>query len=166
MKTFFLTSMIVVFLVLCTNGIQVQTTQTKLNQVELMKQFVGSWECKIAKDTTCFFNIMPYGTGLECNFKYVTKGKTVMEGKQLWGYDKKADKYMVSFLVKGTDMKLFSLWFTTKGKYIEIPYGNISDPEKAALKFEGEFKSPDRAVETTFVNNKPIKTDTYTLVKK
>jgi len=30
---------------------------------------------------------------------------------------------------------------------------------------EGEFKSPDMFVETTIVNNKPVKTDTFTRVK-
>lgn len=39
MKTFCLTIVIVVVMLSCTNGIQAQTTLTKLNQVELMKQF-------------------------------------------------------------------------------------------------------------------------------
>lgn len=54
MKTFCLTTMIAVFLFFCSNGMLAQTTQTKLNQVELMKQFLGTWKCEIAKDT---FNI-------------------------------------------------------------------------------------------------------------
>ena len=30
---------------------QAQTAQTKLNQVELMKQFIGIWQSNVGKDT-------------------------------------------------------------------------------------------------------------------
>jgi hypothetical protein len=46
-----------------------------------------------------------------------------------------------------------------------IPYSDISNPEKATIKFEGEFKSTDAFEESYIVNNKPIVTDTYTRVK-
>jgi hypothetical protein len=78
----------------------------ELNQVELMKQFLGSWKCDIAKDTTCFYEGKSYGTGLECNFKYVTKEKMFLEGKQLRGYDKDIDKFIFSGMMKGTDMNV------------------------------------------------------------
>ena len=166
MKTFCLTMIIAVFVLLSTNGIQAQGTQTKLNQVELMKQFIGSWKSVVAKDTTSFYDIKSYGSGLECNFKYVSKGKTVMEGKQIWGYSKGIDKYIVSAMVKGMDLELYSIWFTSKDKYIQLSYGDISNPENAAIKVEGVFKSPVMAVETTIINNKPVKTDTFNREKK
>jgi hypothetical protein len=59
----------------------------ELNQVELLKQNIGSWKCDISKDTTCFWDVKPYGTGLEYYYKYVTNGKIIIEGKQLLGYD-------------------------------------------------------------------------------
>ena len=56
MKALSLTIMIAIFLLLCTNGILAQTTQTKLDQVELYKQFLGTWQrnVKNAEDTTFF----------------------------------------------------------------------------------------------------------------
>jgi hypothetical protein len=165
MKNICLTITIAVFLVICSNGIQAQTTQIKLNQIDLMKQFVGSWKGEIAKDTTEFWDVKPYGTGLECNFKYVTKEKTVMEGKELFGYDKKVDIFIMLSVIKPMDIGIYATWFLSKSKYIFIPYNDIPNPKKAPSKWEGEFKSPDMFVETTSVNNKSVKTVTYNRVK-
>ena len=137
----------------------------ELNQVELMKQFLGTWKWDISKDTTAFYEAISYGTGLDCYFKVTTKGKIVLEGKQLRGYDKKLDKFIFSGMMKGTDMIIFARWFISKNKYLFIPYNDISNPEGASLKWEGEFKSPDMIVETKIVNNKPISTSTWTRVK-
>ncbi len=63
MKKFCLTISIAVFLLICTNELQAQTTQTKLNQVELMKQLEGSWTGEIGKDTIDNYNFKPVGTG-------------------------------------------------------------------------------------------------------
>jgi hypothetical protein len=165
MKTFCLTTMIAVFLLLCSNGIQAQTTQTKLNQVELLKQFSGSWKCDIAKDTTAFWDARSYGTGLECNYKTVTKGKVVIEAKELYGYDRSSDKCICAGLIRGKDIAIYSFWFTSKDKYIELPYSDISNPEKASFKVDGKVVSPDKLVETIFVNHKPIRIDTWTRIK-
>ena len=85
MKTFCLSTTIVVFLLLCSNGIQAQTTQTKLNQVELMKQFLGTWKYELAKDTTIISEFTPFGTAIEDNYQIVTKGKILDSGNELLG---------------------------------------------------------------------------------
>jgi hypothetical protein len=164
MKTFLSSSMIVLLL-LCAYGIQAQTTQTKPNQVELMKQMVGTWKLEPAKDTTISFEFVTYGTGLEGTIKWIAKGKMYSEAKQLWGYDSKIDKFIISAIEKGTDMILISFWFTSKSKFIVIPYADMSNPEAASWKYEGEFKSPDVFIETLIVNKKAVKTDTYNRVK-
>ncbi len=147
------------------NVMQTQTTQAKLNQVELMKQFLGSWKCDISKDTTIIFEGKPYGTGLDCSFMVTNKGKVFMEGKQLRGYDKNIDKFIFSGMMKRTDMIVFTGWFLSKNKYQLIPFSDIQNSEKESWKREGEFKSPDVLVETIIVNNKYVKTDTWYRVK-
>jgi hypothetical protein len=138
----------------------------ELNQVELMKQMIGSWQGDIAKDTTFFAECKSYGTtGLEWSYKSVTKGKIVKEGKQFWGYDRKVDKLIFSSMDKGGDIGMYASWFLSKNKYLYLPYSDISNPETASFKIEGEIKSPDIVVETTVVNNKPVITYTYTRVK-
>ena len=136
-----------------------------LNQVELMKQMVGTWKLESAKDTTIYFDFKPYGTGLEGTLKWMNKGKMVTEAKQLWGYDSKIDKFTISMIVKGTDMEIIAFWFTSKSKFIVMPYSDISNPEAASWKYEGEFKSPDVYIETLIVNKKAVKTDTYNRAK-
>ena len=165
MKKFCLTTAIAVFLLFLLNGLRAQTTQTKLNQVELMKQFAGSWKCDMAEDTTKFWESKSYGTGLEGNFKYVSKDKMVLEGKELWGYDRKIDKFILSSMIKGMDIEIYAVWFISKNKYVVIPFSDISNPEKASLKVEGDIKSPDKFIETTIVNDKPVKIDSWTQIK-
>jgi hypothetical protein len=71
MKKSFLILVIAGFLIIGFAEIQAQTTQTKLNQVELLKQFIGSWKFDWGKDTTGLFEIKPFGTGLECYYNSV-----------------------------------------------------------------------------------------------
>jgi len=165
MKTYSLTLIIAVFFLFSSNVIQSQTTQTKLNQVELMKQFIGTWESDGNKDTICYWDIKTFGTGYEGYFKYVTNGKIVTEGKELWGYDQRIDKCIMSEMIKGMDIELYATWFISKNRCNMYPYGDIPNPEKASSNWEVEFPSPDVLVETTFVNNNPVKIDTYTRVK-
>jgi hypothetical protein len=140
-------------------------TSKELNQVELMKQFLGTWKWDVSKDTTSIFDFKSYGTGIEGYFKYITKGKIVMEGKQLWGYDKRVDKYILSFLTKGMDVESYAVWFTSKNKYEWIPYSDISNPENASFKFTGVFKSNDLFLETYIKNNKEVAVWTFTRIK-
>jgi hypothetical protein len=165
MKKFCLTITIFVFLLICLNGLQAQTAQTNLNQVELMNQLVGSWTLENAKDTIVNFNFKSVGTGKDCDYKLVTKGKTIMEGKQLWGYVKGIEKFIVAGINEKPDIEISVVWFTSKYKYVIIQFSDISNPEKASFRVEGDIKSPDIFTETTIINDKPVKTDTWIRVK-
>jgi hypothetical protein len=166
MKTFCKSTLIAVILFFCSNGIQAQTTHTKLNQVELFRQLTGTWKSENAKDTTAFGEAKSYGTGLEVNLRVVAKGNIVVEGKELLGYDKRIDKFIQAEMVKGMDIEIVATWFISKNKYVSVPYGEISTPETASIKWEGEFKSPEMIMETTIVNNEPVKTYIYTRIKQ
>jgi hypothetical protein len=145
--------------------VKASDTPKELNQVELMKQNIGTWKCEIAKDTIVTWVSESYGTGLAGNIKYVTKGVTFKEGKGLYGYDKNIDKFIVAGLTKGEDMGIYALWFITNTKYELVPYSDLANPANSSFKLEGEFKTPNLIVETTIMNNKPIKTDTWTRIK-
>jgi hypothetical protein len=157
---------IIVLLLLCTNVAKAQTTQTKLNQVELMKQFLGNWKCEISQDTLYYWDSKSYGTGIEAVYKYVTKGKVIIEGKEVLGYDKSIDKYvMMEMNSKGEDMHITPIWFTSNTKFIEFPDGYKSNLEKTTHRYEGEFKSHDLCVEIEMVNNIPVKTYKFIRIK-
>ena len=161
MKTFCLTTVIVVFLLCCTNGIQAQTTQTKLNQVELMKQFLGAWKSEMVQDTIWTGEGKSFGNGIELYFKGESKGKMVSEMKSLMGYDKKNDKLIEVDLMKGSDIMVYAFWFKLKNTCIEIPYEYIANPEKAPFKWDIEFKSPDLFVQTMTKDNKIVQVMTF-----
>lgn len=167
MRAILLSAMLVVFLLFFTNGIQAQTTQTKLNQVELMKQFIGTWKKEIGKDTTVIFIVKSLkNNGLEIKSKTISKGKIIYEGKSLQGYDKKSDKYID--VGNGEDyppaISFYSIWFSSKN-ICELSYDvGLSNPEEVTIKSKFEFKSPDLFIQTVTDNNKVILTYTITRV--
>jgi hypothetical protein len=165
MKKIYLTAMICISLLICSNRMQAQGTETKLNQVELIKQFTGNWKGEAGKDTTALWEIKFNGTAMECNFKYVTKNNTFMEGKQLWEYDKKVDKFILAPTTDGMNAGSLNLWFTSKNKCIIIQSSDISNPENAPFKLDTEFKSPDMFIQKTIVNNNIVKTGAYNRLK-
>jgi hypothetical protein len=140
-------------------------TSKELNQVGLHKQFDGSWKSEVAKDTTCFWDVKPFGTGHETSFKYVSNGKITAEGRSLWGYNTKLDKFLDAEMIKGMDNVYYATWFTSKEKCISIEYSDIANPDNVQTKWYMEFKSPNMFVMTTIINNKSVKAETWTRVK-
>jgi len=68
MNTFFKSLLILIFFLISIDRTQAQTIgETKLDQIELMKQFVGRWKCELGKDTVVIGENIAFGTGLVCN---------------------------------------------------------------------------------------------------
>ena len=160
MKAIRITKMIAVLLLICFNSIKAQTTDAKLNQVELWKKFSGTWEGKLSEDTFIIYENKPYGTGMETNIKIVTQGETVQEGKGLFGYDKESDKIIEATVLSGSDIICNAYWFTTEHKCKGIQFKYLSNPESSVLKWEIEFKTPDIWVVTSIEDNKAVGIDT------
>ena len=136
-----------------------------LNQVELMKKWIGTWKSDITKDTSAIWVETSYGTGLEGVFKFSTKGNTYLEGKEFAGYDKKMDKYIAALMNKGNDIEIHALWFTSNNKCVLLPLSEVSNPETASFRLESTFVSPDIEIDTIFINSKPVKTQTWRKIK-
>jgi hypothetical protein len=137
----------------------------ELNQVEVSKYFLGTWQCEMAKDTFKVCTYKQLGTGMECNIKIVTKGKTLQEGKLLYGYDTKSDKFIQAMVMSGSDIFVISFWFTSKTTGEGVLLKDIFNPDNANLKFKLELKSPNLWSTTVIENNKTISTATYHRVK-
>ena len=73
-------------------------SSNELNQIELNKQWMGTWKWEGANDTAIFWDNKSYGTGLEGNIKFVTKGQVFMERKEFAGYNKEYDKYILQWM--------------------------------------------------------------------
>jgi hypothetical protein len=77
-----------------------------------------------------------------------------MEGRVLIGYEKKHDKLIETDLIEGTDIMVYGIWFTSKTTCTEIPWEDISNPEKTPITWKYELKSPDIFVWNNVENNK------------
>ena len=167
MKKIYTITMVVLLVMLFTNSINAQSTQTGLNQVELMKQFIGTWKNDTNKDTVYTAEFKPYGnSGMEFSLKSVTQGKIWLEIKELWGYDKKNNNIVVAGLVKDSpSIMLQATSFSAKDKCEQVPLEFASDPDKASFKVLFQLKSPDLVQREEIVNNKSLGTETYTRVK-
>lgn len=168
MRVILLSSMFVVFLLFCTNEIQAQTTQNNLNQVELMKQFIGTWKKEVGKDTTVIFEVNFFkNDGMEIKSKTINKGKIIYEGRSLQGYDKKSDKYINVGIEEEYPpaISFYSIWFSSEN-ICELSFDvGLSNPEKVTIKSKIEFKSTDLFIQTVTENNKVILTYTIARVK-
>ncbi len=161
----YLTILISLFLSFIKIESQAQTTQTKLDQAELMKQFIGTWKCDVSEDTTAYWEAKSYGNGFENKYNYVTNGKIVEEGIQLWGYNRTIDKFYATTLPKGKDIYIDVYYFVSTNKCRMYTLDDIENPENAPIRWEIEFKTPDMFTETYISNNKPFKVRIFTRAK-
>lgn len=145
---------------------QTPNPNPNLNQVELMKQFIGSWKGEVGQDTIIIGYNIQFGAGLECSSQIVTKGKVLDSVKQLFGYDKAIDKFIIAELIKSSPViELCGTWFTSEHSGEMVLFKDISDPSKAALRWKFEFKTPDMIIQTAMLNDKIIKVLTITREK-
>ncbi|MBK7103718.1 MAG: hypothetical protein IPH62_00325 [Ignavibacteriae bacterium] len=137
------TLVILGFILIVVNLNKAQSMNEKLDQVELMKQFIGTWKCEFDDETIFISENEKFGNGLLCNSKVIKNGKILDRVIQLYGYDKKADKFTIAELKESlTNMELCQAWFTSENKGEII----ITNPENSPLKFRFEFKTPDMIV--------------------
>lgn len=154
MKILCLIPMIALFLLFSTKGIQAQITQSKLNQVELMQQFNGTWK-NMDNDTTYIWECKSFGSALEFTIKTETKGKATIDAKSLLGYDKENDRLIEAVIdPKSPEIYLCPCWFTSRNSFVQILWKDKADPDKADFKWVIEFTNPDSFVITQIKNNK------------
>jgi hypothetical protein len=164
-KKAYLNTMIALFILCCTNGIQAQTTQGKLNQVELLKQFNGTWKTDITIDTITTIECNPYGNGQDMYMKTETNGKITSEARALIGYDKERDILIEAYMMKNNpEVYLYARWFISQNTLQEIYLKDISNPEQAIYKWTLELLSSNSFIVTKTENNIPI--GKYTFYRK
>ena len=167
MNKYFSTTAIALFLLLVSIGIKAQTAQTKLNQVELMKQFIGTWKSEIGEGSAMILEYTPYGNAIVGNAKIVSKETALDNKKYFLGYDEKNDKIIVAILHYHTPIiEITANWFISKDIMNSVPYQDISNPENATMKWKFEFKSPDKFVISSLQNNIYEVVDEWTREKK
>jgi hypothetical protein len=152
MKKFCLTTAIFVFLLICFNRIQAQTTQVKLNQVELMKQWLGTWQSNTGKDTVELWEAKPYGKAMIITVYQVIKGKKSDSYMMSIGYDDRDDKIKGFSLSPNTNFVTWIAVFTTD-KIFKADALDTFKPEIVWWKNEGEFNTPTEMIMRSFKPN-------------
>jgi len=168
MRSFFSVLIFMILLFSFSSGIEAQQTQTNLNQVELMKKFVGTWKMELGNDTISFFDVKFLNNyRLEISSKTVSKGRIIYEGKSLQGYDEKSD----TFIDLGADedyppaILFTSFWFSSENT-CELSYNvDPSSTDEVTIESKIEFKSHDLFIQTITQKNKVTRINTITRVQ-
>ena len=132
-------------LILINNPIvaQDQTAKTKLNQIELIKQFVGKFKHEIGKDTVIIWDCKPFGNGYELSYTFSAKGKVYYDIKDLWGFDIKSDTWVVFSIENRENYKVFYQKFITPSEMI-VDRVYILGNEDKQESYSMEVISPDK----------------------
>lgn len=124
--------------------------QTKLNQVELMRKFLGSWKGEFGEDSIFHCNNKAFGNGIISHSQITTNNKTLDSIVQLYGYDYEADRFVIAELKESSPViEICSTWFTSENTGEII----ITNPVDAPFSFKFEFKSPDMIEQTAIQDN-------------
>jgi hypothetical protein len=149
-----LASLLIAFLLQFSNILLAQTTDSKLDQMELMRQFLGSWKYESPDGSSMIFENRSFGSAMTGNTKYISKDTVFDQNKYLWGYDKKSDKIILAEIFNNTPvMEIDVLWFTSKTSVYGVLQEDIGNPETAATKFKFEFRSHDSFLLRLIQNN-------------
>ena len=98
--------------------------------------------------------------------KFVSNGKTFMERRINWAYDKAHNGFIGLDQYKGGDVvSLLSAKWISKDKYILADFKDLSNPEQAPMRTEGTIKSHDLLEIVYYQNNQPVNTVHYIRVK-
>jgi hypothetical protein len=141
MKKICLAIQITAFLLICLYGLQAQTTQTKLNQVELMKQFLGTWQANDGIDTVEVWEFQQFGKAFILNVNRLVKGQKTPLNINSIVFNSELGKFKSFQLsTEGT----YNTWlglFTTEKKFNGDMVNN-SNPEIVWGKIQNVFDNP------------------------
>jgi hypothetical protein len=141
MKKLSLTTVIVLLLFCIFNGIQGQSTQTPLDQLKLMQQYMGTWQADHGKDTVEVWDCQPYGKAYIITVSWIIKGqKTPLYINNISFAPKENKFYGFSLFPSGGKGTWTGSWVSEK-KYTGEMSTNFN-PEKVSSKLEMVYESP------------------------
>lgn len=161
MKSKFKTLLIIGFIIISFPTLFAQSEGVKLNQVELMKQFIGFWEGEFENGMSIISNNKEFASGLLCTSDIMKDGKVIESVVQLFGYDEKVDKFIIAELKESkSEIEICSAWFSspTKGQIV------ITNPVNAPFSFLFEFKTSNRILQQAIKDGKIV--NEISLVRK
>jgi hypothetical protein len=156
MKRILLLFGIVLSSMLYSNWIQAQTTQSKLDQLELMKQFLGTWKWEINIDTVFILEFKQYGKAFVETDYLVTKGNKNVESIWSFSYYAEKDQFRIFGLYSAGYYLTLIGSFTIEKKW-EQKYIQDFNPEIVTGSAEIIFETPKSFLGIVY-DSKGIKT--------
>ena len=148
-KTFFLTTMMFVFLLICSSGIHAQTAKSNLDQVKLMQQGLGTWEANVGKDTIQVRETQQYGKAFTVNVYYNIKGTKSPYYVANYCFDLKDGKFKGFTLYANGEYVTWIGLYTTEKK-LSLDLVQNFKPEAVSYKVEYFYETPTSMIETQF----------------
>jgi len=121
-------------------NISAQSTDKELDQVELMKQWIGTWESEIGDDSVSIFRCTPLNNGLQLIQEEKSNRNTYTTYIGIMGLSDDKKMIMMSMLIPNGTTVLDVGKFVKKNKYIADRY--IGDITHATNQIMVEF-SPE-----------------------
>ena len=83
-------------------NISAQSADEELDQVELMKQFIGTWKCEIGNDTILYQKVEPLGKGAHISWEWRGSGNVYNTAKSIMGFSDQGEIIMSHLWQNGT----------------------------------------------------------------
>jgi hypothetical protein len=131
-----------------------KTSNPILDQVSLMKQFIGNWTCQYGKGTILVIENIPFGAGMVSNCQIIQESTVLDSIRQLYGYDKKTDKFIMAELIESSaGIEICTIWFTSRNSGEMV----VTNTENAKYKWSFKFKTPDLIHQIAKLDGKLVK---------
>ena len=144
-----LIGLIAVFLLIFSNGIQAQDAAKDLDQLKLMKQFLGEWQMNPVNDTIYGWELKQYGNAYEETDYMIVNGEKSIDS--FWSYSFKPERnnFITFAAFVGGGYQLFIGSFTAENKYCQKNVDNF-ESQKVLNKAEFVFDTPTSITATIF----------------
>ncbi len=150
MKTFYSTTIIVVFLSLFTNGIHAQNSGSKLDQLKLMENlWVGNWQSINSKDSQLITELIQYGKVFEYNVYLAVDSKKSFSFGGSYVYSLKENNFKGFAFTPDGNYQTWIGSFITETK-ISMDIVQNFNPEKVLIKEVVEWENPTNYTATFF----------------
>jgi len=133
-------TMIAVFFLVCSVGVQAQTTQPQLDQLKLMQQFVGTWQATFPNDTIVTFEMQQFGKAFVENDYVTVNGKESLDSKWSYSYSPKEGEFKFFAVYFGGNYQTWIGSFTSEKKWVQEMVQDFN-PEKVLMKAEMVFET-------------------------
>ena len=143
------------------HSLSAKSNEKELDQAELMKQFIGTWDSEVGGDTVISLRISPHNNGMYIVQENKANGNTFFTLKQVIGFSDDKKMFIATFTAADGTAIIDLGKFVTKNKYVSDRYlGNICHANGQGV---WEFTTPESfSVRFRWRGNKMIWLDDWT----